>query len=158
MSGGSRTQPDSAGHVGARSRRLVLIVEDEPDNQAILQTVVETLVGARTAVVSDGLRAVDAALESLPDLVLLDLMMPLLDGFQVARRLKADPRTRQMPIIAISALVRPGDREAAIEAGCDEFVRKPFDLDELEGLIVACLDGSRRSEPLGDHLGLHEQR
>ncbi len=114
---------------------LVLIAEDEPDNQAILQTVVESLVGARTVVVSDGLRVFAAVQEAPPSLILLDLMMPLLDGFQVAQRLKADPATAHIPIVAISALARPGDREAAMEAGCDEFIRKPFDVDVLERVI-----------------------
>ena len=71
----------------------------------------------------------------LPDLVLLDLMLPALDGFQVARQLKGDPATRTIPIVAVSAMARPDDREAALAAGCDEFVRKPFELDDLEALI-----------------------
>jgi CheY-like chemotaxis protein len=70
-----------------------------------------------------------------PRMILLDLMMPILDGFQVAQRLKGDPATASIPIVAVSALARPDDREAALAAGCDEFVRKPFDLDELEQVI-----------------------
>jgi two-component system, cell cycle response regulator DivK len=67
-------------------------------------------------------------------------MMPVLDGFQVAQRLKRDPATSSIPIVAVSALARPDDREAALAAGCDEFVRKPFDLDELERIIRDHLD------------------
>jgi two-component system, cell cycle response regulator DivK len=73
-------------------------------------------------------------------MILLDLMMPGLDGFQVAQRLKADPATASIPIVAVSALARPDDREAALAAGCDEFVRKPFDLDELERVIRGYLE------------------
>jgi CheY-like chemotaxis protein len=73
---------------------------------------------------------------------LLDLMMPGLDGFEVTRKLKGDPATASIPIVAISALARPDDREAALAAGCDEFVRKPFELDELEALINSYLERS----------------
>src|SRR5919199_5263524 len=114
---------------------VILIAEDEPDNQAILQTVVESLVGARTNVVGDGLAVLASVERERPRVILLDLMMPVLDGFQVAQKLKSDPATASIPIVAVSALARPDDREAALAAGCDEFVRKPFDLDELERVI-----------------------
>jgi CheY-like chemotaxis protein len=114
---------------------LVLIGEDEPDNQVILQTVVESLVGARAAVAGDGLAVLASVERERPRMILLDLMLPALDGFQVARQLKGDPATRTIPIVAVSAMARPDDREAALAAGCDEFVRKPFELDDLEALI-----------------------
>jgi two-component system, cell cycle response regulator DivK len=119
---------------------LVLIGEDEPDNQVILQTVVESLVGARAAVAGDGLAVLASVERERPGVILLDLMLPGLDGFQVARQLKADPATRGIPIVAISAMARPDDRDAALAAGCDEFVRKPFELDALEALIKTYLD------------------
>ena len=114
---------------------LVLIGEDEPENQVILQTVVESLVGARAAVAGDGLAVLASVERERPKMILLDLMLPALDGFQVARQLKGDPATRAIPIVAVSAMARPDDREAALAAGCDEFVRKPFELDDLEALI-----------------------
>ena len=114
---------------------VILIAEDEPDNQVILQTVVESLVGARSCVVGDGLAVLASVERERPRVILLDLMMPVLDGFQVAQRLKGDPATASIPIVAVSALARPDDREAALAAGCDEFVRKPFELDDLEALI-----------------------
>ena len=114
---------------------LVLIGEDEPDNQVILQTVVETLVGVRAAVAGDGPAVLASVERERPRMILLDLMMPLLDGFKVAQQLKANPDTASIPIVAISALARPDDREAALAAGCDDFVRKPFELDDLEALI-----------------------
>jgi CheY-like chemotaxis protein len=61
--------------------------------------------------------------------------MPGLDGFQVTRQLKGDPATASIPIVAVSAMARPDDREAALAAGCDDFVRKPFELDDLEAVI-----------------------
>jgi two-component system, cell cycle response regulator DivK len=126
--------------VSTPSDELVLIAEDEPDNQVIMQTVVESLVGARAAIAGDGLAVLASVERERPRVILLDLMMPGLDGFEVARKLKGDPTTATIPIVAISALVRPDDRQAALAAGCDEFVRKPFDLDELEALIRTYLE------------------
>jgi CheY-like chemotaxis protein len=114
---------------------LILIGEDEPDNQVIMQTVVEALVGARAEVASNGLAVLASVERERPRMILLDLMMPGLDGFQVTRQLKGDPATAAIPIVAVSALARPDDREAALAAGCDYFMRKPFELDELEALI-----------------------
>jgi len=119
---------------------LVLIGEDEPDNQVILQTVVESLVGVRAEVAGDGLAVLASVSRERPRMILLDLMMPGLDGFQVTRRLKGNPDTADIPIVAVSAMARPDDREAALAAGCDEFVRKPFELDDLEAVIRTYLE------------------
>ena len=115
---------------------LVLIGEDEPDNRIILQTVVETLLGVRAEVAGDGLAVLASVERERPQVILLDLMMPGLDGFEVTRHLKANPATANIPIVAVSAMARPDDRETALAAGCDEFVRKPFELDDLEAVIV----------------------
>ena len=119
---------------------MVLIGEDEPDNQVILQTVVEALVGVRAEVAGDGLAVLASVERERPRMILLDLMLPGLDGFQVTRQLKGDPATRAIPIVAVSAMARPDDREAALAAGCDDFVRKPFELDDLEALIKKYLN------------------
>ena len=127
---------------------LVLIGEDEPDNQVILQTVVESLVGARADVAADGIAVLASVARERPNMILLDLMMPGLDGFEVTRKLKADPQTRAIPIVAVSALARPDDRESALAAGCDDFVRKPFELDILESLIRSHLAQKRSTTTL----------
>ena len=119
---------------------LVLIGEDEPDNRIILQTVVETLLGVRAEVAGDGLAVLALVERERPKVILLDLMMPGLDGFQVTRHLKADPATASIPIVAVSAMARPDDRETALAAGCDDFVRKPFELDDLEAVIRGYLE------------------
>jgi two-component system cell cycle response regulator DivK len=119
---------------------VVLIVEDEPDNRAVLQTVVEDFVGARAVLAADGQEALDAIAREQPNLVLLDLLMPVLDGFTVAQMLKSDSATAQIPIVALSALARQEDEQAAREAGCDAFVAKPFDLDNVERTIRSQLD------------------
>ena len=124
----------------------VLIAEDEPDNQVIMQTVIEAAFGADVALAGNGMEVMAQVRAQQPDLVLLDLMMPLLDGFAVARQLKASPDTAHIPIIAISALARPGDREDALAAGCDDFIRKPFDIDDLEKLVGTHL-GARGDLP-----------
>jgi CheY-like chemotaxis protein len=122
---------------------LVLIGEDEPDNQVILQTVVEALVGVRAEVAGDGLAVLASVERERPRMILLDLMMPGLDGFQVTRQLKADPSTSSIPIVAVSAMARPDDRAAALAAGCDDFVRKPFELDDLEAVIRSYLENGK---------------
>jgi len=119
---------------------LVLIGEDEPDNRIILQTVVETLLGVRAEVAGDGLAVLASVERERPRVILLDLMMPGLDGFEVTRHLKANPATANIPIVAVSAMARPDDRETALAAGCDEFVRKPFELDDLEAVIRTYLE------------------
>ena len=119
---------------------LVLIGEDEPDNRIILQTVVETLLGVRAEVAGDGLAVLASVERERPQVILLDLMMPGLDGFEVTRHLKANPATASIPIVAVSAMARPDDRETALAAGCDEFVRKPFELDDLEAVIRTYLE------------------
>lgn len=118
---------------------LILIGEDEPDNRVILQTVVESLVGARAEVAGDGLAVLASVERERPRMILLDLMMPGLDGFEVTRQLKGDPKTAAIPIVAVSAMARPDDRDAALAAGCDDFIRKPFELDDLEAVIRSYL-------------------
>ena len=122
---------------------LVLIGEDEPDNQVILQTVVEALVGVRAEVAGDGLAVLASVQRERPRMILLDLMMPGLDGLQVTRHLKGDPLTATIPIVAVSAMARADDREAALAAGCDAFVRKPFELDDLEAVIRTYLTNGK---------------
>lgn len=122
-----------------RSSPLVLIAEDEPDNRLILETVVEALCGAEVVAVTNGMDVVPTAERVRPNLILLDLMLPLMDGFAVARFLKSRGSTAAIPIIAVSALARAGDRDEALRAGCDDFLRKPFELDELEAKVRAFL-------------------
>lgn len=117
------------------SQPRVLIVEDEPDNREIVRAVVEDILGCRADLAGDGLEALSKVFQEVPSLVLLDLMLPRLDGYEVARRVRSDPRTSHVPIIAITALARPRDRTRALEAGCDDYVDKPFDLDVLERKI-----------------------
>jgi signal transduction histidine kinase/ActR/RegA family two-component response regulator len=117
--------------------RDVLIVEDEPENQALMRSVVEDLLGGKATVCDDGERAVHEALEQPPALVLLDLMLPRVSGWEVARRLRQSPRTRDVPVVAVSALARTQEREAAVHAGCDAYLAKPFTPEDMARVISA---------------------
>ena len=120
--------------------RDVLIVEDERQNQELMRTVVEDVLGGRARVCEDGERCLAEAADHPPALVLLDLMLPGLSGWEVARRLRQSPRTSSVPIIAVSALSRPQEREAALHAGCDAYLAKPFTPDEMARQIAATLE------------------
>jgi signal transduction histidine kinase/ActR/RegA family two-component response regulator len=121
--------------------REVLIVEDDEHNQALMRAVVEDVLGGTSRVCPDGEQAVADAVRRPPGLILLDLMLPGVSGWEVARRLRQNPETRAVPVIAVSALARPQEREAALHAGCDAYVSKPFTPDELGRTIAATLVG-----------------
>ena len=108
----------------------VLIVDDNPQNVELLQAFLESLpVKLVTAV--DGLDALQKVAEHQPDLILLDIMMPQMSGFQVCRRVKGDPKTRDIQVLMVTALNELGDIEQATECGTDDFVSKPVNKFEL---------------------------
>lgn len=119
--------------------KLVLIVEDEPDNREIIRTVVEDLMGHEAALATDGADALTAIGRRLPDLILMDLMMPVLNGFEAIQALKAQAATADIPVIAISALSRARDQQQALAAGANDYISKPFDLDLLAEKIAGLL-------------------
>src|ERR687891_1910329 len=121
--------------------REVLIVEDEAQTRDLMRVVVEDVLGGVGRICDDGEQAIREAAERPPALILLDLMLPRVSGWEVARRLRQSPRTSSVPIIAVSALSRSQEREAAAHAGCDAYVTKPFTPDDLARLITATLQG-----------------
>jgi signal transduction histidine kinase/CheY-like chemotaxis protein len=121
--------------------RAVLVVEDEPQTQDLMRLVVEDLLGGVARVCEDGEQAIREAAERPPALILLDLMLPRVSGWEVARRLRQSPRTSSVPIIAVSALSRSQEREAALHAGCDAYLTKPFTPDDLARLVTTTLQG-----------------
>src|SRR5262245_15153700 len=121
--------------------REVLIVEDDEHSRTLMRSVIEDMLGGRARVSEDGEHAVADALERPPALVLLDLMLPQVSGWEIARRLRQQPATRHLPIIAVSALARPQEREAAMHAGCDAYLSKPFLPDDLARVVTATLLG-----------------
>ncbi len=114
---------------------VILIVEDNPDNlitiKAVLQNRYEILEAA------NGEAGLQTALAELPDLILLDMSLPKMDGFEVAEKIKADERARQIPVIALTARAMKGDREKILDAGCDDYISKPVDPE----VILKKLDG-----------------
>ncbi len=108
----------------------VLIVDDHEQNLELLQAYLEEI-GCRIAVARDGLQAVEAVETNPPDLVLLDVMMPRLSGYQVCEKIKSDPDTREIPVIMVTALGEISDVERAVDVGADDFLTKPVHQLEL---------------------------
>ena len=110
--------------------KRILIVEDNELNRDVLSRRL-TRRGFDVLIAFDGLEGLEMAHQHTPDLILLDLGLPEIDGWECARRLKADAATGAIPIIALSAHAMTGDRQRALEAGCDEFGTKPIDFPGL---------------------------
>ncbi|WP_019499868.1 response regulator [Pseudanabaena sp. PCC 6802] len=119
----------------------LLVVEDAPDNLALIEQIFD---GSDYIIQSahDGMAAMAWLEQNMPDLILLDLSLPAMDGWEVARRLKADDRTKDIPIVAITANAMLGDKEAAIAAGCDDYLPKPLDIEQLENRVTYWLSRS----------------
>jgi CheY-like chemotaxis protein len=113
---------------------FVLVVDDHEDARDGCAQYLEVL-GLRVATAEDGVDAVDKALALHPDVILMDLSMPRLDGFEATRRIKADPRTRDIPVIALTALSGEGTFEKARAAGCDGLLRKPAEFTQVTSEI-----------------------
>lgn len=118
----------------------VLVVDDVADARDVISELLRSE-GHRVVEAEDGAEAVKAAGRERPRLVLLDLNLPVLDGLEVARRLRKLPGMGKVPIVAVTAYHYYGMREAAIEAGCDEYLPKPVDFDELKEVVRRLLGG-----------------
>ncbi|MGH7797223.1 MAG: response regulator [Candidatus Binatia bacterium] len=117
----------------------ILLVEDNEMNRDMLSRRLERR-GYRVAIAFDGEQGVSMAGSEAPDLILMDMSLPVLDGWEAARRLKAAPETQAIPIIALTAHAMVGDREKAIEAGCDDYDIKPVEFQRLVDKIDALLN------------------
>ena len=109
----------------------ILYVEDNEDNVYVLKMRLELIEGFEIAVAADGAEAISSVTADSPDIILMDLNVPVINGWEATRRLKADPKTSRIPVIALSAHAMAGDRERALAAGCDDFDTKPIDFDRL---------------------------
>ena len=109
----------------------VLYVEDNDDNVYMLKMRLELLGDFEVVAAPDGEQGCAMAVSERPDVILMDLEMPVVDGWEATRRLKDDPQTRDIPIIALSAHALAGEREKALGAGCDEFDTKPIEFERL---------------------------
>jgi CheY-like chemotaxis protein len=117
----------------------ILYVEDNDDNVYMLKMRLDLTGEHEVMVAEDGQQGVEMAKAEQPDLILMDLELPVIDGWEATRRLKADAATRGIPIIALSAHALAGSREKALAAGCDEFDTKPVEFDRLLAKITRVL-------------------
>ena len=125
-----------------RSEPLVLVVEDYQDAREMYAAYLQ-FSGFQVAEAGNGIEAIEKTLELLPDIVLMDLALPRMDGWEATRRLKNDERTRHIPIVALTGHALAGHAEGAREAGCDAFVTKPCLPDALVAEIRRLLDHHR---------------
>ena len=116
----------------------ILVVDDVPANVRLLEAKL-SIEYFEVLTASDGPSALKVAAAQAPDLILLDMSLPVIDGWEAARRLKAAPTTSVIPIIALTAHAMAGDREKALAAGCDDYDTKPVDFPQLLGKIDALL-------------------
>ena len=116
----------------------ILYVEDNEDNIYVIKNRLGRA-GFTVLIATDGEQGVNMAAAERPDLILMDLRLPVLDGWEATRRIKAQPETRDIPIIALTAHAMTGDREKALEAGCDDFDTKPVELPRLLEKVRALL-------------------
>jgi two-component system cell cycle response regulator DivK len=105
--------------------KRILMVEDTEDNRQIVRDLVAS-VGYDLIEAGDGLAGVAMAAEHTPDLILMDIQLPVIDGYEATRRIKADPALRHIPVIAVTSFALSGDEAKTREAGCDGYVAKPF--------------------------------
>ena len=116
----------------------ILLVEDNDMNRDMLSRRLQRK-GHEVLLAADGMQAILMAESELPDLILLDMSLPVIDGWEAARRLKASPTTARVPIVALTAHAMAGDREKALAAGCDDYDTKPVVLERLLEKITAVL-------------------
>ena len=118
----------------------ILLVEDNEMNRDMLSRRLERR-GYQVFIAVDGQQGVDMAQTETPDLILMDMSLPVLDGWEATRQLKADPQTGSIPVIALTAHAMAGDRAKALEAGCDDYDTKPVEFPRLLAKIQALLAG-----------------
>jgi CheY-like chemotaxis protein len=121
----------------------VLYIEDNDDDVYMLKMRLELLGNFEVLTAEDGEKGCEMAATEQPDIILMDLEMPVVDGWEAARRLKGNPQTRDIPIIVLSAHALAGEREKAIAAGCEEFDTKPVEFDRLVATVRRILNGRK---------------
>lgn len=139
----SRTSPKKQPH----NKPLVLVVDDNQQNLELLQAYLED-VDCETVPANDGMEAMEIISRQKPDLVLLDVMMPKMSGFEVCKRIKDDPQTTDIPVIMVTALNEFGDIERSINSGTDDFLSKPINKLELVTRVKTMLKLKHLSDKL----------
>jgi two-component system cell cycle response regulator DivK len=121
----------------------VLIVEDNPNNRMIMRDMMEVQ-GHRTLEAVDGPAGLDMAIHHKPDLILMDVQLPGMDGYEVTRSLKARDDTKAIPIIAVTSFAMKGEEDRARQAGCDAYLSKPIDIHKLVETVKKFLSAKER--------------
>lgn len=124
----------------------ILLVEDNEMNRDMLSRRL-TRRGFEVVIAVDGQEGLNFAATQAPDLILMDMSLPIVDGWEATKRIKADPATAGIPVIALTAHAMSGDREQALAAGCDDYDTKPIELDRLLGKISGQLERVGKSVP-----------
>jgi two-component system cell cycle response regulator DivK len=119
--------------------KRILVIEDTEDNRQILRDLLSAA-GYELLEAVDGESGLAMAGEHRPDLILMDIQLPAIDGYETTRRIKADPALRHIPIVAVTSYALSGDEEKTRAAGCDDYIAKPFSPRELLGKVRAFLD------------------
>jgi two-component system, cell cycle response regulator DivK len=126
--------------------KKVLIVEDHADMRELLTWQIE-LMGLLPIPAKHGKEGVEKAIAEQPDLILMDIMMPGMDGWAAARELRANPETKNIPILAATALFRDSDLKSCLDAGCNAYIVKPFTFQELQGKVREFIASDNSSLP-----------
>ena len=129
-----------------KQKKLLLVVEDFEDSRFMMLRLLE-MAGYRVLEASDGEQAVDLAVQKRPALILMDLSLPKLDGLAATRKIRRHRTMGKVPIVAVSAHDAPESRIEALEAGCNDYVTKPIDLDHLTALLQRLLSKRARHRP-----------
>lgn len=125
----------------------ILVVDDDPSNRALMEEILLSQ-GLRVVTATNGLEGLELVAKYSPDIVLLDIMMPVMDGLETCRRIKANPETALTPVVLVTALAAAPDRLRGIEAGADDFLNKPFDPTELLARVHSLLKLKARTDEL----------
>ena len=126
-------------------QHTVLLVDDNAQNLELLEVYMEDVPDVRVVTAKNGLEALQKVEEESPDLILLDIMMPKMSGFEVCKKIKSDPNTRDIAVVMVTALTEAGDVERAAECGTDDFLSKPIDRRALVDLVCNLLATKARS-------------
>jgi CheY-like chemotaxis protein len=128
------TSSFDSGQQAVDKRPLVLAVDDNLDNLELLAQILD-LFGCECMGAVDGYAAISAAADRPPDLILLDICLPDIDGLEVVKRMQQNPELRHIPIVAVTALAKAEDRARILKAGCVEYISKPFNIKDLENVM-----------------------
>jgi CheY-like chemotaxis protein len=131
-----------SGATGSRRKPVVLVVDDFADNREMYSEYL-TFAGYEVIEAKNGIEAIEAAQKRMPDIIIMDLSLPVMDGWEATRRLKADEQTRRIPVVALTGHALAGHSKGAKEAGCDSFLAKPCLPDQLVAEIRRMLEGGK---------------